>query len=129
MNPIRRRARNRIQQIMIHTSRYSFMGQARLAEDAGVSRSALSRILSGQSNPSFALVMALHTTLEKELGKRIDPREVLSLDGTYPTPSVCELVGCKGCLPANFYDRADNIKEEFREVPSGQWSIAPKEEV
>lgn len=125
MNPIRRRARNRIQQIMIHTTRYSFMGQARLAEDAGVSRSAVSRVLSGKSNPSFALVMALHTTLEKELGKRIDPREALSLDGSYPTPSVCKLVGCKGCLPSEFYDRDDNLKKEFKGATPGLWSLAP----
>ena len=60
MEPIaRRRVRNRILAVMAHTARYSIRGQARLAEDAGVSRSAVCRFLPGQANPSFALVMVL----------------------------------------------------------------------
>lgn len=87
---------------MVHVNWYLFSPQARLAMDAGVSRSALCRVLSGQAAPSFALIWKVSKALEKRLGarlpgRRLDPSELFSLDGTYPTPSACALVGCPGC--------------------------------
>lgn len=86
---------------MAHTTRYAFGGESRLARDAGVSKSALSRLVNGLSHPSFNIVCALTAALEKQLGRPVDPREILSLHGHYPTASVCELCGCKGCFYAS----------------------------
>lgn len=121
---------NRLLAFMAHTSRYAFDGGSRLAEDAGVSRSSVNRLLNGQCSPSFALVSAVTRALEKHLqgglqGKRLDPHELISLDGNYPTPSACELAGCKGCLPAEAYDEHNKLKPAFKGVKPGQWSVAP----
>lgn len=121
-------AHNRILALMAHTSRYAFKGESRLAVDAGVSKSAVCRLLNGQSSPSFALVSAITKVLEKHLqgglqGKRLDPHELISFDGTYPTPSACELAGCKGCLPAEAYDEYNNLKPQYRNVKPSQWSV------
>lgn len=113
---------NRIGALMAHTMRYAFRGESRLADDAGISRAALNRLVHGTSSPSFVHVVALTQALEKALDCSLDPREVVSLDGTYPTTSVCELCGCRGCLPAHAYDEDDRIKAEFRDVKPGRWS-------
>jgi len=110
---------------MAHTTRYAFKGESRLAADSGVSKSAVCRLINGQSSPSFALVCALTKALEQRLGKRLDPRELISFDGTYPTRSVCELAGCKGCLPKEAYDERETLRPEFRGIKPGQWSLNP----
>ena len=115
---------NRILALMAHTTRYAFQGETRLANDAGVSKSAVSRLLTGQSSPSFALVVALTKALEKRLGHPIDPRDLISLDGSYPTASACELAGCKGCLPDKFYDEHNRLKPEYKDVKLGQWAVS-----
>src|SRR4051812_23859914 len=90
---------NRFSDVMAHHSRYSFKGVSRLARDAGVSPSSVSRLISGKMNPSFLMVARLAKAIEKHTGVRIDPRDLLSENGDFPTPFVCDLVGCKGCLP------------------------------
>lgn len=87
---------------MVHVNWYLSAPIARLARDAGVSHSALSRVLSGRAAPSFALAWKVARAIEGRLGDalpggRLDPRELFSLDGTYPTASACELAGCPGC--------------------------------
>lgn len=121
---------NRILALMAHTSRYAFKGESRLARDAGVSKSAVCRLLNGQSSPSFALVSAITLALEPHLqgglkGRRLNPHELISLDGSYPTASACELAGCKGCLPTEAYDEHNQIKPEYKDVQPGQWSVSP----
>ena len=116
---------NRLLAIMAHTTRYAFKGESRLAADAHISKSALCRLVNGQSTPSFPLVVALTRALERHLKRVIDPREVVSIDGTYPTASVCELCGCKGCLPAEAYDAENRLKPEWKDVRPGQWSSHP----
>ena len=121
---------NRILALMAHTNRYAFKGESRLATDAGVSKSAVCRLLNGQSSPSFALVSSITRALEPHLqrgleGRRLDPHELISLDGTYPTASACQLAGCKGCLPAEAYDEHNRLKPEFQGVLPGQWSLSP----
>lgn len=121
---------NRILALMAHTNRYAFKGESRLAHDAGVSKSAVCRLLNGQSSPSFALVSALTHALEPHLqggleGRRLDPHELISLDGTYPTASACALAGCKSCLPAEAYDEHNRLKPEFKDMKPGQWSLSP----
>ena len=122
-HPLRQNAGNRIKAVMAHINRYTIQGQARLAADAGISRSAVSRCLRGESNPSFSLVMAMTTALEAQVGRRIDPRELLTFDGRYPTPSVCDLVGCRGCLPDEVYADDDTVKPEYRHVKPGAWNL------
>ena len=116
---------NRIAAILTHIPWYAFEGQARLARDVGVSRSTISRLLAGLSSPSFVLVWAITKAIERRLGKPLDPRELVSLDGTYPTPSVCDLVGCRGCLPDAAYDRAGCLKPEWRHRRPGDRALAP----
>jgi transcriptional regulator with XRE-family HTH domain len=113
------RFHNRIARVMEHVSFYSFQGQARLAADAGVSRSAVSRLLAGKAAPSFAVTVAVTAALERRLGRRLDPRELVSFDGSYPTPSACELCGCRGCLPSAAYDTEERLKPEFRHIVRG----------
>jgi hypothetical protein len=112
---------NRIWAVMQHTTRYSFEGQARLAADAGVSKSAVSRLLSGESVTSYPVILAVVSSLERHLGRKLDLREVISTDDTYPTFSVCRLVGCKGCLPEEAYDDEGNRTAAFAGVNPGDW--------
>ncbi len=119
---------NRIRALMEHTTRYAFKGEARLAADSGVSKSALNRLLNGHSSPSFALVSLLTKALEQQLSnggepRRLDPRDLVSLDGTYLTPSVCALAGCRGCLPSAAYDEHEKLRPEYKDVKPGQWSL------
>jgi transcriptional regulator with XRE-family HTH domain len=119
---------NRIMAALAHCPRYAFKGGKRLAQDCGVSPAAISRIVTGQSSPSYALVVAITKALEKRIGKRIDPRELVSPDGTYPTPSICELMGCKGCLPSEAFDEVERLKGEYSQLKPGSWSgsVRPK---
>jgi len=119
-----RTTHNRILALMAHTTRYAFKGESRLAHDAGVSKSAVCRFLNGQSSPSYVLVALLTQALERALGKRLDPRELVSLDGTYPTASVCQLASCTGCLPAEAFDNEGNLKPEFKGIKPGEWSLS-----
>ena len=66
---------------MAHINYLSFEAQARLARKAGVSPSAISRLIRGEYNPSFANVLAIHQMFEKHLGKRIDPRDIITMEG------------------------------------------------
>lgn len=104
---------NRIRAFMEHSSRYSFMGEARLAKDCGVSDAAICRLLIGYSSPSFAMLCKLTAAFEKEFKKRIDPRELAAIDGKYPSPTVCEIVDCKGCSPQAAWNPDDTMKSEY----------------
>lgn len=107
---------------MLHTKRYSFRGFSRLVKDAGISESALSRLLDYHPNPSAYLVNRVTNALSKELGFQLDTQEVVAEDGKYPTASACELCGCRGCLPPEAYDSEDRLKPEYRNVKPGSWS-------
>ena len=120
----RPRTYNRIHTLMVHAPRYSFQGQARLAKDAGVSRSTISRLLRGHINPSFRLAQAVTAALEKHLKRPLDPRELLSPDSTYPTASGCALAGCRGCMPEEAYDAEGNLRPEYRDLRPGDWSLS-----
>ena len=113
---------NRLAAVMEHIQDYYIEGPSHLAKDAGISRAALSRLMRGESSPSYALVCALTNVFEKKLGHRIDPRDLISVDGEFLTPSVCELVLCDGCLPDCLYDRDDNVKQKYRHIRPGRWS-------
>ena len=116
---------NRLAAVMLHIPWYTFHGQVRLANDAGVSPSNVCRLLAGQSVPSFPIACAITEAMELRLGKKLDMRELISLDGSYLTPNVCHLVGCRGCLPAFAYnEESDTLLPEFRSVRPGTWSLS-----
>lgn len=111
--------------MLAHTTRYAFEPQARLAKDVGVSRSTISRIMSGKSRPSFDLVQRITGALEQALGRTLDPRELFSPDGTYPTRSGCLLCGCNGCLPETAFDRWGRRRPAFQSMQPGDWTLTP----
>jgi len=123
-----RKSSNRLHVVLAHTSRYAFEPQARLARDVGVSRSTISRLMNGQSRPSFDLVRRITAALEKALDRPLDPRELFSPDGTYPTSSGCLLCGCHGCMPDEAYDRWGRIKPAFQNQKPGDWTRFPAPE-
>lgn len=86
----------RLEEFMLHSTRYAFNGLSKVARDAGVSVSALSLVLSGKRRPNYILVTRVVAALEAALGVTIDPREVVAENGAFPTASVCEVVGCRG---------------------------------
>ena len=125
MMPSKYHPESRLKSIMEHIGYLSFQGTVRLAREAGVSHSVVSRIIHGKTAASFPVIVAITNALEKRLGKHIDPRDIMTFDGTYPTPSVCELCGCKGCLPAAFYSEDDELLPQYRGIASGAWSVSP----
>jgi hypothetical protein len=118
---------NRVRAIMVHGWRYAFQPTDRLAQDVGVSPRTIRRLLSGETaNPPFALVEAVTVALSKDLRLPFPllVREVFSPDGTYPTPSTCELCDCEGCLPEEAYDAKGNRRPGYEDMPPGDWSCA-----
>lgn len=112
---------NRVADLMIHTTRYAFHGVSRLAADANVSPSSVSRLINGKMNPSFAMVARITTALEQTLGYRIDPRDLVAELGRFLTPHTCDLAGCRGCLPENATDEFGDLKPAFDGVKPGRW--------
>lgn len=121
------RLHNRIAAIMLHIRRYDSQSIARLAEDSGVSRSEVSRLLRGRVNPSYVIVERIHLCLEKYAGRRLNLREIVSETGSYPTAYVCDLLKCKGCLPAYTVNEFGDRLPEYRDWKGGRWSgnVAP----
>ena len=111
---------------MVHVSRYSFQGRARLAADAGVSRSTISRMINGQTSPSHALVQAVTEALAVNLRKPLVPRDLFSSDGSYHERSGCRLSGCTGCLPETAFDAHGRRRVEWLNARPGEWSLAPE---
>ena len=124
-----RRARprlyNRVQTVMVHVNRYSFQGRARLAADAGVSRSTISRMINGQTSPSHALVQAVTDALAVHLKKPLVPRDLFTSDGCYHERSGCQLSGCAGCLPETAFDGNGRRRVEWLNARPGDWSLSP----
>lgn len=112
---------NRFSDVMAHLDRYAFKGVTRLARDARVSASSVSRLINGKMNPSFLMIARLTSALERELGVRIDPRDLFAESGAFLQPYVCDLVGCKGCLPEVAWDEFGDIKTAYSGVKPGRW--------
>lgn len=90
---------NRIPQLMAHAGRYSFRGLPQLARDAGISRSALYRLVQEKTYPTLDQAHRITHALSEALGKPLDINEVFSPTDSYPTPSACTLCDCQGCSP------------------------------
>lgn len=113
---------NRFGDVAAHTTRYAFKGVARLARDAGVSPSAVSRLINGKMNPSFLMVARITGALERELGYRIDPRDLVAENGEFLRRYACDLIdGCRGCLPESATDEFGDTKEAFKGIEPGRW--------
>ena len=115
--------RNRLLGVLQHIPYYTFRGTSRLAKDAKISSSSLSRVLRGETQPTLGVALSITAALEKRLNVRIDPRELFSLDKDFQPKSVCELVGCPGCLPAQAYGEDNQILPEYADVQPGAWSL------
>ena len=124
--PIQNRVtvQNRVGVLLVHIPRLSIRGQARLADEAGVSRSTISRLVNGRINPSYRLARTVTTVLERLLGKPLDMRDVFSTDGTYLTPSGCALCRCGGCLPEAAWAEDGTLKPDWKGARPGDWSLA-----
>ncbi len=106
---------------MVHTDRYAFKGVSRLASDARVSASSVSRLINGKINPSFLLVARIAKALEAQLGFPVDPRDLVSEYGEFLTRFACDLADCRGCLPENATDEFGDVKPTFTGVKPGNW--------
>lgn len=112
---------NRVGDVMAHTRRYAFKGVGRLARDAGISPAALSRIINGEINPSALMVSRLANALERELGLRIDPRDLVAEEGRFLRRFACDLCGCRGCLPESAIDEYGETRKAFVGIKPGRW--------
>ena len=119
---------NRISDVMMHLDRYAFHGTSRLAMDARVSASSVSRLIHGKRNPTMRIVSRIAAAFEQELGRPLDARELLAESGNFPTRFVCDLVGCRGCLPPNAYDEFGDLKPTYSGITPGTWitSLHPR---
>lgn len=115
---------NRVSDLMAHTQRYAFKGVSRLAHDARLSPSSVSRLINGKLNPSFLMIARLTTAIERQLGFQIDPRDLVAENGTFLTRYVCDLTSCPGCLPENAMDEFGDLKPTFLGVQPGQWETS-----
>ncbi|MBS1706731.1 MAG: hypothetical protein JST40_12740 [Armatimonadetes bacterium] len=112
---------SRVSDVMAHIQRYAFRGVSKLANDAGVSMSSLSRLNNHKTNPSFVTVARITTAIEKQLGFHIDPRDLVSENGQFLTRYACDLVRCPGCLPENALDEFGQRTPAYSRIKSGQW--------
>lgn len=119
---VRPRCHNRIAAIALHSSRYSFRGTSRLAKDCGVAKSTICQLIHGRTAPLYATLEKIVSCLEYQLARKLPTREVISFDGSYPTPFVCALVGCSGCLPEFAFQPDGSLKPEWENVAPGRWS-------
>ena len=112
---------NRLGDLMAHTYEYAFRGVSRLAVDAGVDPASVSRLINGKQNPSFAMAARLTKALELMLERPIDPRDVFAENGEFLTRSICDLAGCRGCLPENALDEFGTLQPAFVGIMPGTW--------
>jgi hypothetical protein len=111
----------RVEDLMAHARRYDFQGRIRFASDSGISVSTLRRIIVGETQMPFVVIVKVTEALEKQFKCRIDPRDVVSLGGAFPTPFACQVVGCAGCHPVSARDEFGALKEIYKSIKPGEW--------
>jgi hypothetical protein len=112
---------SRLGDVLAHTSRYSFKAPSRLSQDAGVHPASVFRVLRGGGNPSFLTITRITEAIEKELGFRIDPRDLIAEGGRFPTPFCCDVTRSSPSLPDNAFDEFGDLKPAFLGIEPGQW--------
>lgn len=118
--------RNRLRAVLLHIPWYTMDGPARLAADIHVSRSTITRLMSGRNAPSLRVARAIARAVSRRLGKTIAACEIFRLEGkNFPTASVCELIGtCSYCLPPEAYDdRSDRLRPAWKNASPGDWCL------
>src|SRR5438105_11877666 len=117
-----KKTHNRVAAIRAHTRRYAFRGTSRLAADAGVSKSTISHLVHGKTNPLYNTVDRVVKCLEAQLGQTIDFRDVVSHDGCYASRFMCEALACPGCLPDVAFEVDGTRRLGFEAVQPGCWT-------
>jgi transcriptional regulator with XRE-family HTH domain len=117
---------NRLRSILYHVPWYSIEGIVRLAKDTGLSTSTISRLVGQKNSPSYRVAETIASVISQKTGIPIETNEIFSPSGNFPTPSVCSLMGCKGCLPPEAWDeqtdclRVTHCSKEKSSRPGGQ---------
>lgn len=113
---------SRLADAMIHVPIYACNGSPRLAKEAGVDRSTVTRLLRSELNPSFAMVARLTEAIENKIGQRIDPRDLFAESGRFLTPHICDLFpSCNGCLPDVALNEFGELHPSFVGISKGEW--------
>ena len=115
------RIESRLSEAITHVPRYSGRVRMRLSADSGVPKTTLRRLLKGHCNPSFLIVCRVISAIERQTGKRLDPRELFSEGGAFLSDYVCEAMDCSGCLPEESHDSEGNLTPKYKDVRPGQW--------
>ncbi|MGC4044869.1 MAG: helix-turn-helix transcriptional regulator [Armatimonas sp.] len=121
---------NRLRAVLLHVPYYSIEGNARLAKDAGLSPSTISRIMRGKAAPSYAAMSAITAAVSRRTKKPMDARELFTTDGTYPTGSTCQLMECRGCFPPEAWQEgSDRLHPTWKRQRPGEWSTYPSSSI
>lgn len=116
------RVRNRLDAILWHVARYQFRGTSRLAQDAGVAKSAVSRLRRGQGHPDYILLYRVAEAIGRQIGRPLDLREIAVEHGReFPTPFVCSIFGCR-CLPSWAYHEDGSLDARYSHLVPGRWT-------
>jgi transcriptional regulator with XRE-family HTH domain len=107
---------------MSHASRYQWHGITRLSADTGIHRTTLTRIIKGTVVPTVQSAARIAEALERDLGHRVDPRDLFAEEGRFPHRFTCDLVdGCRGCLPDIATDEFGDRKKSYEGIEPGKW--------
>jgi len=84
--------RNRISDFLSYINRSSETPFS-LTCETGLPRVTLCRIIDGSVCPDFLTVAIITDAIERRIGKRFDPREVVAFNGEFLTPNLDNLLG------------------------------------
>lgn len=95
-----RQNRNRISEFLSYINRTSDP-RFSLSCETGLPRVTLDRINDGSVCPDFLTVAMITGAIERRIGKRLDPRELVAFNGEFLTPNLDDLLGTtkKGAVP------------------------------
>lgn len=113
---------NRIGAVMIHCPRYAFRGVSRLARDSQLAKSTVNRLIRGKTNPLYSTIEKIVKAVGHEVGRTLPQEELVTTTGKYPTPYVCPLLNCAGCLPDEAYKSDGSIRPSWTDVEPGRWT-------
>jgi hypothetical protein len=113
--------KQRFSEAMSHCPRYFFAGQVRLAKDCRIGKMSISRLLKGENNPSYRVVHLVVEAMEKQLGVRIDARDLISYSDKEWDRSICDVCGCSGCLPPGALMDNGELHPLYENVKPGTW--------